>query len=108
MKSHMNRILVPAFVAAVLSAGVAYGKECKSVNFPDQTQVDGINLSLNGLGLHQATAFKVNVCVAALYVVKTSSDPEALIGSNTPSELLLQLVRNVGADDLRKGWSEGW
>ena len=63
---------------------------------------------LNGLGLRQATAFKVNVYVAALYVAKTSSDPNALLGSNTLSELILHFVRNVGADDLRKGWSEGF
>jgi hypothetical protein len=108
MKSRANRILLSALVAAALGAGVAQGKECKGVNFPDQAQVDGTNLTLNGLGLRQATAFKVNVYVAALYVAKTSSDPTALLGANTPAELILQFVRNVGADDLRKGWSEGF
>ncbi len=58
--------------------------------------------------MRQATAFKVNFYVAALYVAKTSSDPNALLGSNAPSELILQFVRNVGAEDLRKGWSEGF
>ena len=109
MKSYSKRILFSAVVvAATMGAGVAHGKDCKSVIFPDQAQVDGSNLALNGLGLRQATAFKVNVYVAALYVAKTSSDPNALLGSNTPSELILQFVRNVGADDLRKGWSEGF
>jgi hypothetical protein len=79
------------------------GKECKGVNFPDQAQVEGSNLTLNGLGLRHATAVKVNVYVAALYVTKTSTDPMALWGANTPSELMLQFVRNVGADELRKG-----
>jgi Chalcone isomerase-like len=111
MKTNLKNILLPAFticVAAALATGIAHGKECKSVNFPDQAQVEGTNLMLNGLGLRQATAFKVNVYVAALYVAKTSTDPNALLGSNTPSELVLQFVRNVGADDLRKGWSEGF
>ena len=58
--------------------------------------------------MRQATAFKVNVYVAALYVAKPSSDPGVLLGAGTPSELILQFVRNVGADDLRKGWSEGF
>ena len=102
------RILMPVFMVALVGASVAQGKECKGVNFPDQAQVGGSNLTLNGLGLRQATAFKVNVYVAALYVAKTSSDPNALLGSNTPSELILEFVRNVGADDLRKGWSEGF
>jgi len=93
---------------AALGASIADAKECKGVNFPDQVQVEGANLALNGLGLRQATAFKVNVYVAALYVAKTSNDPNALLGSNAPAELILQFVRNVGADDLRKGWSEGF
>ena len=108
MKSHTKRILLPALVAVALGAGVAHGKECKGVNFPDQAQVEGSSLTLNGLGLRQATAFKVNVYVAALYVAKTSSDPNALLAANTPSELILQFVRNVGAEDLQKGWSEGF
>ena len=82
--------------------------ESKGVNFPDQAQVEGSNLTLNGLGLRKATALKINVYVAALYVSKTSSDPNALLGPNAPSELILQFVRNVGADDLRNGWSEGF
>jgi hypothetical protein len=108
MKSNMKRILLPVVIVAALGAGIAHGKECKGVNFPDQAQVEGANLTLNGLGLRQATAFKVNVYIAALYVAKTSSDANALLGSNAPSELILQFVRNVGADDLRKGWSEGF
>ena len=108
MKTNMKRILIPAIVAAALTAGAAHGKECKGVTFPDQAQVEGSNLTLNGLGLRQATFLKVNVYVAALYVAKTSSDPAAILGSGAPSELILQFVRDVGADDLRKGWSEGF
>ena len=108
MNSYAKRILLPAFLVVALGVGVAHGKDCKGVTFPDQAQVEGANVTLNGLGLRQATAFKVNVYVAALYVAKTSSDASVLLGSNTPSELILQFVRNVGADDLRKGWSEGF
>jgi Chalcone isomerase-like len=108
MKAHTKRILFSAVMVVAMSAGVAYAKDCKGVIFPDQAQVDGTNLALNGLGLRQATAFKINVYVAALYVAKTSSDPGALLGSGAPFELILQFVRNVGADDIRKGWSEGF
>src|SRR5258705_11401773 len=108
MKSKTKRILMQTFVVAALGTGIAEGKECKGINFPDQAQVEGSNLTLNGLGLRQATAFKVNVYVAALYVAKTSSDPKALVGANTPPALILQFARNVGPDDLRKGWSGGF
>lgn len=104
MKRIMTGLMV--LVAAAVAHG-AYGKECKGISFPDQMQVDGAALALNGLGLRQATAFKVNVYVAALYVPKTSSDASALLAA-APKELTLQFVRDVGADDLRKGWNEGF
>lgn len=108
MRTPARQMLIPLVLAAALVTGLAQAKECKGVNFPDQAQVEGSGLTLNGLGLRQATAFKVNVYVAALYVAKTSNDPGALLAANTPSQLILQFVRNVGADDLRKGWSEGF
>ena len=69
---------------AMLSAGTAHGKECKGVNFPEQIQAEGNSLALNGLGLRQATAFKVNVYVAALYASKTSTEPNALLEAAVP------------------------
>lgn len=98
--------LIGFFVA--LAAGVAQGKECKGVSFPDQAQVDGDALSLNGLGLRQATMLKVNVYVGALYVAKTSKDANAILGANAPYELILQFVRNVDGGDVAKGWEEGF
>ena len=64
----MRRNLLLIGVIAALGAGVAQGKECKGVTFPEQARVDGTTLTLNGLGLRQATMLKVNVYVAALYV----------------------------------------
>jgi hypothetical protein len=106
----VQRILMLTLISLIpaLAASVAQGKECKGVSFPDQVQIDGSSLTLNGLGLRQATMLKVSVYVAALYVAKTSTDANALLGSDAPKELILQFVRDVGADDLRKGWDEGF
>jgi len=106
--SKTKRMLMTLVVTAALGSGIAQGKECEGVIFPGQAQVEGSSLTLNGLGLRQATAFNVNVYVAALYVARTSGDPNDLLGSHTPSKLILQFVRSVGADDIRKGWSEGF
>jgi hypothetical protein len=95
-------------VMMLWGAEVAQGKECVGVGFPDQAQVNGNTLTLNGLGLRQATMLKVNVYVAALYVAEPSTDPNAILGSNAPKELVLHFVRNVGATDLRKAWDEGF
>ncbi|NJN40666.1 MAG: hypothetical protein HC807_07365 [Gammaproteobacteria bacterium] len=97
-----------ASLVAGFGAGAASGKECKGVTFPDQAQVDGAALKLNGLGLRQATMFKVNVYVAALYVAQTSTDAAAILKSNAPMQLVLQFVRDVGRSDLVKGWDEGF
>src|SRR5690242_20244220 len=100
MKPVLSRIL-PLFSAlAVLSTGTASAKECLGISFPDQAQVGGTALTLNGLGLRQATMLKVSVYVAALYVAKTSSDPAAIVASNSPKELILQFVRDVSAGDM--------
>jgi hypothetical protein len=104
----MRRSAIWVGAVAVACAGVAHGKECKGVAFADQAQVDGSALTLNGLGLRQATIFKVNVYVGALYVAKTSSDANAILGANAPYELILHFVRDVGAGDIRKGWEEGF
>jgi hypothetical protein len=94
-------------IMALLGGGGALAKECRGVSFPEQTQVEGSTLTLNGLGVRKATMLKVSVYVGALYVAKTSDNPNTIIASNLPTELVLQFVRDVGANDVRDGWSEG-
>ena len=104
MKCSLLFVLVSMMTACGI--GVAHGKDCQGVNFPEQAQIDGGTLTLNGLGLRQATILKVNVYVAALYVANVSSDPHALLGANTPKALLLHFVHHVSDDDLTKAWEE--
>jgi len=102
--------MMPLLVGAVTlwSVGAAHGKECLSVKFPDRTVVDGSPLTLNGLGLRQATMLKVNVYVAALYVTKPSADSDAILSAPPPKQLILHFVRGVGRSDLNKAWDEGF
>lgn len=102
----MKKTLLSLSLSMVL--GVACAKECKGVGFPEQIQVDGISLALNGLGLRLATVFKVRVYVAALYAPKPSSDAATILGTDVAKQMVLHFVRNVGVDDLRKGWTEGF
>jgi hypothetical protein len=103
-----TRCLLPIGVMAMLGAGMAQARECRGINFPEQTQAEGSTLTLNGLGVRKATMFKVNVYVAALYVGRTSTDPVALLSAGTPTELVLHFIRDVGAADIQKAWSEGF
>ena len=79
-----NLLFVLVRVMTACGVGVAHSKDCQGVNVPEQVQLDGGTLRLNGLGLRQATFLKINVSVAALYVANVSRDPQALLGSNTP------------------------
>src|SRR5215831_9198569 len=108
MEVQMRRNLLLVAMIAAMGTGIADAKQCQGVNFPDQVQVDGTTLALNGLGLRLATMLKVKVYVAALYVAKTSNDANAILGASTPSELVLHFVRDVGASDMRKAWEEGF
>jgi len=90
------------------SVCAAQDKTCRDISFPGHVQVNGTDLSLNGLGVRKATFLKVNVYVAALYVVHPLKDPKPLMESATPQQLVLHFVRNVGVEDLRKGFAEGF
>src|SRR5262245_33804120 len=90
------------------AAGTAGARECKGVDFPQHQQLNGTELTLNGLGMRKATFLKVNVYVAALYVPAPSHEGATLINPGSPAELILQFVRNVGVTDLRNAWTEGF
>jgi len=106
----MKRFLLGVLIGftMVLDMGAAQGKECASVSFPEQVKSAGGALTLNGLGLRQATFLKVDVYVAALYLPKTSSDAKAILDSQAPKELILHFVRDVDGAELSKGWDEGF
>ena len=104
----MGRRPLVLIAITMFGTAAAHSKECKGINFPEQIQVNGSALLLNGLGMRQATIFKVDVYVAALYVAKTSGDADAILGAAAPYELTLHFVRDVGTGDIAKGWSEGF
>jgi hypothetical protein len=101
-------VMLAGLLLTVAVSGAARARECKGVDFPDHLQLSGTDLTLNGLGLRKATFLKISVYVGALYVTAPSRDPNVLLGSDAPQELILQFVRGVGVEDLRKAWAEGF
>ncbi len=86
----------------------ALAGELAGVALPDQVTVEGKTLSLNGLGLRQATWLKVNVYVAGLYLESRSADAEAIIASEQTKRIVMQFVRAVGRKEIVKAWSESF
>ncbi len=108
MRSKRNGLFLLVALSSLCGVGAAHGKECLNVSFPDQTTVGGHALTLNGLGLRQATILRVNVYVAGLYVTKPSPDPNGILGAPGTKQLILHFVRDVGRSDLNKAWDEGF
>jgi hypothetical protein len=102
-----RRVLLFGMLMA-LGTGDAAAKACLGINFPDQAQVDGSSLALNGLGVRKATLLKIDVYVAALYVATPSNDPNAILGSKASIKLILHFVRDVSAGDISNGFDEGF
>lgn len=96
-----------ALAAAVALAVPAQAKELAGVSMPDTVTVDGKTLSLNGLGLREATFLKIDVYVAGLYLESASSDPGAILGSAEAKQLKMHFVRGVGRKDVVDSWKEG-
>lgn len=106
----MKRVLARAIFVLLLGAAsaAAAGKECAGITFPDQVQVQGETLTLNGLGVGRASLFRVRVYVAALYLSEPSNDPQRILQPDVPSELVLQFMRPVSAKQLRRSWEAGF
>ncbi len=95
-------------VALSAAAGSAAAAECAGVRFPDETRVGDAVLRLNGLGLREATIFKVDVYVAGLYLEAPSSDPAAVLNAPGRKRLILRFVRDVDRGDIVEAWNEGF
>ncbi|MDX2086463.1 MAG: chalcone isomerase family protein [Kofleriaceae bacterium] len=78
------------------------------VTMPDKITVAGKPLVLNGMGLREATALKIDVYVAGLYVQTPSSNPAQLINADETKVLMLTFVRDVDKGDITKAWTQGF
>jgi hypothetical protein len=97
-----------AALSVLLAAAPAASAELAGVSLPDTAEASGTTLVLNGLGLREATALKVDVYVAGLYVETKSSEPEPILTPTAAKRVVMRFVRSVGKDDLQKAWTEGF
>jgi hypothetical protein len=105
----MKYALLVLVTTALMLAGTSpvAAAECVDVSFPDQISVGGDTLTLNGLGLREATMFDVDVYVAGLYVPQKSRSGSKLVKSNTKKRLILRFVREVEKSKVRDAIKEG-
>lgn len=78
------------------------------ITMPDSVTVTGKKLVLNGMGLREATVFKVDVYVAGLYLEQKSSDGAAILSSKQIKRIHLEFKRDVDRDDIQDAWHDGF
>jgi len=83
--------------------------ELAGVRFADELELNGVKLHLNGLGLREATIFKVDVYVIALYLPEVTHKAAVARDLATgPRRVVMHFVHDVEADKMREGWVKGF
>jgi len=106
MRKIIAGLLTMLFAAS--AATPAYARGCQGVNMPNTIQVDGTQLTLNGMGIREATVLQVNVYVAGLYVETPSRDANAILNSDTKKRIVLHFVHNIDRDQAVEAAREGF
>ena len=102
------KIRILAVLVATLLVFPAVAGELAGVSMPDEIDVDGKKLVLNGLGLREASMLKVDVYVAGLYLEQKSSDADTVIASDEVKRIRMDFVRKVKKKSITKAWDEGF
>ena len=102
----MTRITL--LLTMLFAAGIAVAGSRAGVTMPDRVIVQDKTLTLNGMGLREATFLNIDVYVAGLYVENVSSDPAKIVAANELKMIVLRFKRGVDRDDIVKAWNDGF
>lgn len=101
--SSRNRIrvraaaLAAAFgVVAACLVGPAHSAEVEGVEVADSVDLAGTRLQLNGAGMR--TVYIVKAYVAALYVARPATQPQALYAQSGPRRLSITMLADLSSD----------
>jgi len=91
----------------ILLAEIAQAREFKDVNVPEQVQLAGTNISLNGVGMR--TKFFFDIYVGALYLESTARTTEDALSQKGPNRIFMHFVYDeVTSEKLVAGWNDGF
>ncbi len=94
-------------ISLLALAGTSDAGTKAGVTLPDTATVGTKQLTLNGMGLREAT-LGIDVYVAGLYLEHPSSDPAQIVAANEPKLLVLRFVRDVDHGKIVGAWHEGF
>jgi hypothetical protein len=104
MRKSMISLALVVFVS--LSAVALNAATLAGVTLPDSQQVAGKSLVLNGVGLR--TKMMVKVYVAGLYLEQKSSDPNAIMKSDTPKQIVMKFVHGASKSQMADAFNDGF
>ncbi len=104
----MRKSMIMFAVAMCLSAPMVnlHAASLAGVTLPDTEQAAGANLVLNGLGLR--TKFFVKVYVAGLYIERKSSDPQAIIATESPKRIVMQFLHGASTNQMADAFTDSF
>jgi hypothetical protein len=104
----MNALYTIALAATALGAAARPAlapDTLAGVTMPNQVEVDGQRLVLNGMALRKKAIFKVYV--AGLYLPAPERSAERVLAADAPRRVVLQLLRDVDKGKMCDAWNEG-
>ena len=104
----MRKSLIALFLVMLvsLSAIALNAATLAGVTLPDSQQVAGKSLVLNGLGLR--SKMMVKVYVAGLYLEQKSSDPNAIMKSDTPKRIVMHFIYHPSKSQMADAFNDGF
>jgi len=104
----MTRITMAAFICLMLTSLQARAIAIHGVEIPSTTTIPGENtqLLLNGAGIREK--FFLDIYVGALYLVKATHEPDAILADTGPASIHMHFVYDeVSKEKITSGWTEG-
>jgi hypothetical protein len=103
--------LLPSFAlaAGLLSAATSHAAsaaELAGVQMPDHKVVEGVPLTLNGMGLRTYSVLNIHIFVAGLFLSEPSHDAEAIMASPEPKLLRFVFLHDVDEQKARNSWEK--
>jgi len=94
-------------ISLLLYPSTIWALDIEGVQLPNQVEIDGITLPLNGAGIR--TKFFFDIYVGALYLTHTTKNATAILANPNPARITMNILYSeVDKEKLRKGWIKGF
>jgi hypothetical protein len=104
----ISTFLCAALAAFGICAAGADAAERAGFEVPDRIRVADRDLALNGIGVRSATALRIKVYVAALYLENPSRDGGQILDSSGIKQIKMKYLYAISARDMKRGWEHSF